>query len=96
MNSTILNYLLQNIELFSFFEGVYVFGSILTPKKHPNDIDLLLTYNVYNDSILIETKNICSIIERELLLPVDLTVLSLEELNSTDFLKNTSCFKKIK
>ena len=42
----------QNIYLFSLFENVYLFGSILDDSKFSNDIDLLLIYSSYSNRIL--------------------------------------------
>ena len=82
---------------FHSFCSVYLFGSILSLKSQPNDIDLLLIYekeseNIYKDLnfLRIEIENICK-------LPPHLTVLSVEEENDIKFLEKIKyCCKKIK
>ena len=56
INSNIANdiskHIRQNIYLFSSFENVYLFVSILDDSKSSNDIDLLLVYSSYSNRIL--------------------------------------------
>lgn len=77
----------QNIYLFSLFENVYLFGSILDDSKFSNDIDLLLIYSSYSNRILDDLKQISSVLETMYRLPVDFTVLSIEEEKDIEFLR---------
>lgn len=76
----------QNIYLFSLFENVYLFGSILDDSKFSNDIDLLLIYSSYSNRILDDLNQISSVLETMYRLPVDFTVLSIEEEKDIEFL----------
>ena len=73
--------------LFNSFENIYLFGSILRSKKFPNDIDILLVYSKYSCKIITDLNSICSALEEISGIPVDLTVLSIEEEKDTKFLK---------
>lgn len=77
----------QNIYLFSLFENVYLFGSILDDSKFSNDIDLLLIYSSYSNRILDDLNQISSVLETMHRLPVDFTVLSIEEEKDIEFLR---------
>lgn len=77
----------QNIYLFSLFENVYLFGSILDDSKFSNDIDLLLIYSSYSNRILDDLNQISSVLETMYSLPVDFTVLSIEEEKDIEFLR---------
>lgn len=77
----------QNIYLFSSFENVYLFGSILDDSKCSNDIDLLLIYSSYSNRILDDLNQISSVLETMYRLPVDFTVLSIEEEKDIEFLR---------
>lgn len=77
----------QNIYLFSLFENVYLFGSILDDSKFSNDIDLLLIYSSYSNRILDDLNQISSVLETMYRLPVDFTVLSIEEEKDIEFLR---------
>ena len=77
----------QNIYLFSLFENVYLFGSILDDSKISNDIDLLLIYSSYSNRILDDLNQISSVLETMYRLPVDFTVLSIEEEKDIEFLR---------
>ena len=77
----------QNIYLFSLFENVYLFGSILDDSKFSNDIDLLLIYSSYSNRILDDLNQISSVLETMYRLPVDFTVLRIEEEKDIEFLR---------
>ena len=91
INSNIANdiskHIRQNIYLFSSFENVYLFVSILDDSKFSNDIDLLLVYSSYSNRILDDLSQISSALENMYRLPVDFTVLSIEEEKDIEFLK---------
>ena len=76
----------ENIEKFSEFEKVYVFGSILKKDKHPNDIDILLLYSSFSFNILKNISEIKVTIEQKTFYPVDITALSFEEEKEMGFI----------
>jgi len=79
--------MLNNIEnLFIDFEEVYLFGSLLQ-NKISNDIDIILIYENLSQYIISSMKNIKMEIENRTNIPVDLTILSKQELLETKFLK---------
>lgn len=96
MDNNIIKILTENIQVFDCFEEIYLFGSILNESVIPQDVDLLLVYSKYSNKIIEASKRICSVIEENLCLPVDLTILSLEELKNTWFLKRIIYYLKIK
>ena len=77
----------EHIDLFDSFENVYLFGSILDDSKFSNDIDLLLIYSSYSNRILDDLNQISSVLETMYRLPVDFTVLSIEEEKDIEFLR---------
>ncbi len=85
----------HNKELFALFENVYLFGSLLY-NDYSNDVDMLLVYEKYKPELLYEVERIADEIENVLDLPVDLTVLSLEELYDTEFLSKIKEYRIIK
>lgn len=95
INSKIIKIIYKHINLFSYFNSVYLFGSALYVNKIPNDIDILLIYQRYSNKINEELEIISSVLENACELPVDLTVLSIREERDTEFLKriNYKCFK---
>jgi len=91
-----ISYLIyQYIKLFNSFNNIYLFGSILNIEKTPNDIDILLIYSEYSNNIINDLNIICSVFVNLSELPIDLTVLSVEEEKDTKFLKrlNSKYFK---
>ncbi|HPG92443.1 MAG TPA: nucleotidyltransferase domain-containing protein [Clostridia bacterium] len=89
-------FILQNITFFKSFDSVYLFGSTLNQNAIPKDIDLLLIYSKLSHEMINETKQIRSVLEEKLNMPVDLTVLSLDELKTTAFLKKIINYLKLK
>ena len=85
----------QHIELFDDFDQIYLFGSILDENKTPNDIDLLLIYSAYSLKILNDLNTIRFVLENEINLPLDLTVISVEEEKEMRFLDKLN-FKYLK
>ena len=83
----VVNTISKNIDIFDLFTKVYVFGSSLNDDKYQNDVDLLLVYKIYSKEISDEKNSINSFFENLLNLPIDLTVLSDEELKETKFLE---------
>ncbi len=87
IGKSISMFIKNHIMLFDSFDNVYLFGSILNENKIADDIDLLLIYSNYSNRILNDLKQISSVLEAEYGLPVDLTVLNIEEEKDTEFLK---------
>ena len=87
LKKSILNNLKLKMSLFKNFENVYLFGSVLYEDKAPNDIDILLVYSQYSSDLIKNLNNINSILSKMFEIPIDLTVLSTEELENTNFLK---------
>ena len=66
-------------------------------RNAANDIDILLIYSERSDNIIHDLNFICSILEKECGLPVDFTVLSIEEERETNFLTRiSSSYLKLK
>ncbi len=92
-----LNLIKQNMNLFNLFNKVYLFGSILSPNKIPNDIDILLIYSVYSEQLIENINHICNTLNKASKFPVDLTVLSVAEEKELKFLKEQNLnYLKIK
>lgn len=89
-NNDIVTLICDNIALFDLFDAVYLFGSVLDGTKIPNDVDVLLIYSTYSDAIIEESRRILQSLECLIGIPVDLTVLSVEEENDTHFLNRIS------
>ncbi len=97
ISDDISEFIKQHITLFDSFDSVYLFGSILNTNKISNDIDILLIYSKYSNKIINDLNSICSVLEETVGLPVDLTVLSIEEEKDTKFLKRiSSLYLKLK
>ena len=86
----------KKTDLFMSFEEMYIFGSVVSGKKFPNDIDLLLIYDEYKKDILSKIENIQLQVEAELSIQVDLTVLSKAEIDETCFLSRLQKYIRIK
>lgn len=77
----------EHIDLFDSFENVYLFGLILKPEMVHNDVDILAIYLNYSNRINNDILMILDELEKASGLPVDLTVLSVEEEKDTTFLE---------
>lgn len=77
----------EHIDLFDSFENVYLLGSILKPEMVHSDIDILAIYINYSNRINNDILMILDELEKASGLPVDLTVLSVEEEKDTTFLE---------
>lgn len=77
---------IQHKSIFESFTKVYLFGSILTQDKFPNDVDVLLVYDEISTKILVDSDVICSILCEASGIQVDMTILSLNEFRETQFL----------
>ena len=76
----------QNGELFKKFVNVYIFGSIMSSDRIPRDIDILLIYEKYSSEITADLIAIRMLLDKEMEIFVDFTVLSIEEEKSVSFL----------
>lgn len=94
-NTNIVALIQENATIFDKFDKVYLFGSVLDDNKFSNDIDLLLIYTSYSDTIRQESNRILNSLESLSGVPVDLTILSIEEERETQFLSRISrrCLK---
>lgn len=84
--NNVVTLLKEHISLFPSFKYVYLFGSVLTPGAINNDIDILLIYVDFSDALLTDMKLISDTLEEKLGLCIDLTVLSEQEVNETNFI----------
>lgn len=83
--------------LFERFVNIYIFGSILDKNRISKDVDILLVYEKYSSKIQDDLTVIQTLLEKELGMFVDLTVLSIEEEKEVSFidrLKNS--YQKLK
>lgn len=97
LKNSITKYIKQNISMFKSFNNIYLFGSILDDNAMPNDVDILLIYSKYSEKIGHDSAIICSILENKFGLPVDLTILSMNEAKETRFLNRlNSLYLKLK
>ena len=95
--NNVASLLKEKSALFSSFKYVYLFGSVLLPGTINNDIDILLIYVDYSDTLLTNLKLISDTLEEKLGLCIDLTVLSEEEERETNFIsKLKNQYLKIK
>ena len=94
-NTNIVALIQENATLFDKFDKVYLFGSVLDDNRFSNDIDLLLIYTSYSDTIRQESNRILNSLESLSGVPVELTILSIEEERETQFLNRISrrCLK---
>lgn len=95
-SSDIVEFISDHTTLLNNFDCAYLFGSILSVSKAPNDIDLLLIYSEYSFDIIRSSKQISSLLEQQFRLPVDLTILSTSEAEETNFLKRIVHYHKLK
>ena len=86
LKEAILDFIQENTNLFERFESIYVFGSSINRKSIPNDIDLLLIYSAFCNDIISDIECISCSLEEKTHIPIHLTVLSIRELESTNFL----------
>lgn len=77
----------HHIVLFDCFEQVYLFGSILNTNNIAYDIDILLIYSEFSNTILDTSNIIRSALEKKTEMPIDLTILSIREEKDADFLQ---------
>ena len=76
----------QHQSLFDSFSNVYLFGSILSLDKILNDVDILLVYDELSNKVLYDSEAIRSILYKCSGIQVDMTILSQNEFEETNFL----------
>ena len=86
-SKSIIIQLEESVDLFKYFEHVYLFGSVLELNNRYNDVDILLIYRKYSTEIERELKKINNKLEKECESAIDLTVLDCEEEKEAQFLK---------
>ena len=87
----------SNLELFSQFDHVYLFGSALSGSELSADSDLLLLYSKYSDQLVSGCEQISQKLGNETGRVVDLTVLGIDEERHVGFLDRISPhYRKIK
>lgn len=97
LKNSVTKYIKQNISDFQSFDNIYLFGSILDNSAIPNDIDILLLYSEYSEKINLDSAILSSILENKFGLPIDLTILSINEEKETMFLSRlNSLYLKLK
>ena len=96
LGDRIIYYLQNHKDIFKGFHGVYLFGSALDDKKTPADIDLLLVYSDVSGVTSNRLEGIREVIESVCDLPIDFTVLSINELNQTGFLNQILNYVRLK
>lgn len=96
LKNKVIEYITINLKDFNSFDNVYLFGSVLCEDLCPKDIDLLLVYSKYSNQLLNNIHLIRSNLQNEFNEPIDLTVLSFDELEETDFLKRIKLYYQIK
>ena len=97
MNNRVTKKIFDLKNIFSFFDEVYLFGSVLVSNA-PNDIDILLIYQIYSPQVQSELTKVSKLINQKLNdeFFLDFTVLSKNELVETQFLVKTPHYLKIK
>jgi len=86
MSNRVRSLIVDNMQLLEGFEEIYIFGSILCTEKHPRDIDILLIYDFFKIDLIERRENIGRVIEKQMDLPVDITMLSCVEKEETHFM----------
>ncbi len=86
-NGSIVGLIKEYISLFDPFIHVYLFGSVVKLCIVHNDIDILIIYSEYSSKIENALRVISDELEKASGLPVDLTVLSIEEERDIAFLE---------
>ena len=86
MRDKVVNAIQRRLSLLGIFKHIYLFGSVLDVNKSPNDIDILLIYDVYIDEVRQKANHMKKLLEEEFELPVDFTLLSVNEEKEVGFL----------
>ena len=87
LKNNILEIIKTHEALFFFFLRVYLFGSAMRLGCIPHDIDILIIYTSYSQEIENASLEASTVLQKETGLPIDLTMLSVEEEKDTEFLK---------
>lgn len=83
---SVIQKVIYHMELFHSFKKVYLFGSIINKKRNPNDIDLLLIYEVFSNRLLTDLDEIQFTFTQLYGFSFDLTVLSENEEEESSFI----------
>lgn len=98
MNLKIIKNIREIIEkykdLFLVYDNVFLFGSVLKNSHEYQDIDMLLVYSKDFEEI-VKINSLLNNIFIEYKLPIDLTILSKNELQETNFLNKIDKYIKI-
>ena len=86
MIDKIKSLVVENKKLLEGFEEIYIFGSVLCTESCPKDIDILLIYAAFETDLIEKRENIGRVFEKEMDLPVDITMLSCVEKDEVNFL----------
>lgn len=88
---------------YTVFSILLSFSSLIVASVYsfctslPNDIDILLLYSEYSEKINLDSAILSSILENKFGLPIDLTILSINEEKETMFLSRlNSLYLKLK
>ena len=96
LKNKVIEYITTNLKDFNAFDNVYLFGSVLSEDLYPKDIDLLLVYSQHSNQLLNNIHLIRSNLQNEFKETIDLTVLSFDELEETDFLRRIKQYYQLK
>lgn len=83
----VLGFIRRKMDLFNAFRNVYLFGSVLSSEGLYNDVDILAVYDRWNGMIGEAVERAVNELEVGLQLPVDITVLSENEVREVAFLE---------
>lgn len=87
MRCDIIDLIKKYLHLLNDVEQVYVFGSMLEQDKIPSDIDVLIIYSEYSNTIQRQIREFETQLANETKMSVDLTILSYEEEKQVCFLE---------
>lgn len=93
MKEAVIRIFEEDPSLFAAFDSAYLFGSSLDAGRALYDVDLLLIYSSYSPQVGRSAAAIRSVLTGKLGAPVDLTVLSAAEAQSTQFLSRIRFLK---
>lgn len=94
-NNEIFDLICSQNDLFDSFEYVYLFGSSIK-TSYPNDVDILLIYLEYSNTMGNKIKEISERLRQICKLPIHITALSVQEVKETQFLKKIVLYQILK
>ena len=86
MLNAVIELIRRNLASLGVIKHIYVFGSILDCNSIPNDIDILLIFDEYSYDVKQASNHLKYALESELEIPVDFTLLSVQEEHDVNFL----------